>query len=128
MGSTRLDHQIFACLCPGIESDRDTMALHEILLGTVFGVCFFLLFIRGDRTNSYPCWYRIYNRLSVSIEYAKAYVHLLSILLTGYSDTFFSAIALDCRPTPGLSCYWKRERSGRCKQSAPGPCSARTAT
>src|SRR5262245_32037787 len=77
MGSTRLDHQIFACLCPGIESDRDTMALHEILLGTVFGVCFFLLFIRGDRTNSYPCWYRIYNRLSVSIEYAKAYVHLL---------------------------------------------------
>src|SRR5262245_52079302 len=78
MGSTRLDHQIFACLCPGIESDRDTMALHEILLGTVFGVCFFLLFIRGDRTNSYPCWYRIYNRLSVSIEYAKAYVHLLS--------------------------------------------------
>jgi hypothetical protein len=31
-----------------------------------------------------------------------------------------------CGRTPGLSCCWKRKRgtSGRCKQSAPGPCSA----
>jgi hypothetical protein len=26
-----------------------------------------------------------------------------------------------CCPTPGLSCGWKRERSGRWKPSAPGP-------
>jgi hypothetical protein len=35
------------------------------------------MFIRGDCTDPYPFWYRIYNLLAVSIEYAKAYVHLL---------------------------------------------------
>src|SRR5262245_38443676 len=79
MGPTRLDRQIFACLCTGIKSDRDPMALHEILLVTVFSLCFFPMFIRGDRTGSHPCRYRIHNRLSDSIEYAKVYVHLLSL-------------------------------------------------
>src|SRR5262252_4332753 len=79
MGPTRLDHQIFACLCTGIEFDRDTMALHDILLGTVFSVCFFLMFIRGGCTDSYSFWYRLYDRLSGSIEYTKAYVHLLNL-------------------------------------------------
>src|SRR6059058_5425932 len=78
MGPTRLDSQIFACVCAGIESDRDTVALHEIFLVTVFGLCLVPMFIRGDRTDSHPCWYRIYNRLSDNIEYAKLYVHLLS--------------------------------------------------
>src|SRR5437763_3501747 len=77
MGPTRLDSQIFACVCAGIESDRDTVALHEIFLVTVFGLCLVPMFIRGDRTDSHPCWYRIYNRLSDNIEYAKLYVHLL---------------------------------------------------
>src|SRR5438094_10603858 len=78
MGPTRLDSQIFACVCAGIESDRDTVALHEIFLVTVFGLCLVPMFIRGDRTDSHPCWYRIYNRLSDNIEYAKLYVHLLN--------------------------------------------------
>src|SRR6266571_3890071 len=80
MGPTRLDSQIFACVCAGIESDRDTVALHEIFLVTVFGLCLVPMFIRGDRTDSHPCWYRIYNRLSDNIEYAKLYVHLLRIV------------------------------------------------
>src|SRR6516225_5329664 len=78
MGPTRLDQHIFACLCTRIESDRDTLALHEISLDTVCSLCFFLMFIRGDCTDPYPFWYRIYNLLAVSIEYAKAYVHLLN--------------------------------------------------
>src|SRR5215813_8596179 len=77
MGPTRLDSQIFACVCAGIKPNRDTVALHEIFLVTVCGLYFVPMFIRGDRTNSHPCWYRIYNCLSDNIEYAKLYVHLL---------------------------------------------------
>ena len=53
------------------------MALHEIFLVTVFGLYFFSMFIRGDCTDSHPCWYRIYNRFSGSVEHAKVYVHIL---------------------------------------------------
>src|SRR5215813_14842999 len=79
MGPTRLDSQIFACVCAGIKPNRDTVALHEIFLVTVCGLYFVPMFIRGDRTNSHPCWYRIYNCLSDNIEYAKLYVHLLRL-------------------------------------------------
>src|SRR5215470_4993691 len=45
---------------------------------------------RGDRTDSHPCWYRIYNHLSVSIEYAKVYVHLLRCCWRGIAHSAMS--------------------------------------
>src|SRR5262249_6319410 len=48
------------------------------------------MFIRGDCTDSHPCWYRIYNRFSGSVEHAKVYVHILS---TAPAEARASAVA-----------------------------------
>lgn len=59
------------------------------------------MFIRGDGTEPYPFWYRIDNLLAVSIEYAKAYVHLLSVAAgTGGRDPVPADVA-DDSPYPG---------------------------
>ena len=111
MGPTRPDQHIFACLCTRIESDRDTLALHEISLDTVCSLCFFLMFIRGDGTEPYPFWYRIDNLLAVSIEYAKAYVHLLRRCNPSRKRDCFSA-GESPASTPARRCCCPAARPG----------------
>ena len=77
MDQKRIDHQIFTRLFPGVESDRDPVAVHKVLLVTVFGVWVIPTTVCCGRRDSPTVWDEIYDCFSSSVNCGRTFVQVL---------------------------------------------------